>query len=87
MLSADVSPELMTSDGRIDLLVKGKKSIYIFELKYDKDSIIALNQIRDKKYAYAFADDGRRIYLIGVNFSKDQRTMDDWSVSEYEGVL
>lgn len=84
MLGAEVSPEFMTSDGRIDLLVKSKKSIYIFELKCDKDSVNALKQIRDKKYANAFADDGRRIYVIGINFSKDQRTIDDWRVSEYE---
>ena len=87
MLGADVSPELMTSDGRIDLLVKGKKCIFIFELKYDKDSTMALQQVMDKKYANAFADDGRRIYAIGVNFSKDQRTMDDWCVSECERCM
>lgn len=53
-------------------------------MKYDKDTTIALKQIRDKKYANAFADDGRRIFVIGVNFSKDQRTMDEWSVSEWK---
>lgn len=80
MLGADVSPELPTSDGRIDLVLKTVDCIFIFELKYGKDAITAINQIEEKKYFSAFADDKRKKFLVGINFSDDSRTIDDWSV-------
>ena len=48
MLGADVSPELPTSDGRIDLVLKTVDCIFIFELKYGKDAVTAINQIEEK---------------------------------------
>ena len=30
--------------------------------------------------ASAFADDNRDVYKVGINISKDQRTMDDWKI-------
>lgn len=80
MLGADIHPEYQTSNGRIDLLLKTKKSIYVFELKVDQGSEVAINQIVNKAYASAFADDNREVYKVGINFSKDQRTMDDWKI-------
>lgn len=80
MLGADVSPELPTSDGRIDLILKTVDCIFIFELKYGKDAVTAINQIEEKKYFSAFADDKRKKFLVGINFSDDSRTIDDWTV-------
>lgn len=80
MLGADVSPELPTSDGRIDMVLKTDDYIYIFELKYGKDAVTAINQIEEKKYFSAFADDKRKKFLVGINFSDDSRTIDDWTV-------
>ena len=80
MLGADVSPELPTSDGRIDLVLKTVDCIFIFELKYGKDAVTAINQIEEKKYFFAFADDKRNKFLVGINFSDDSRTIDDWTV-------
>lgn len=48
MLGADVSSELPTSDGRIDLVLKTVDCIFIFELKYGKDAVTAINQIEEK---------------------------------------
>ena len=42
------------------MVVKTTDSIYIFELKYAKDATVAMQQIMDKKYASAFADDNRK---------------------------
>lgn len=80
MLGADVSPELPTSDGRIDLVLKTVDCIFIFELKYGKDAVTAINQIEETKYFSAFADDKRKKFLVGINFSDDSRTIDDWTV-------
>lgn len=80
MLGADITPEQPTSDGRIDMVLKTDDCIYIFELKYGKDAETAIAQIENKKYAAAFADDKRGKVLVGINFSEDSRTIDDWSV-------
>ena len=77
---ADITLEQPTSDGRIDMVLKTDDCIYIFELKYGKDAETAIAQIENKKYAAAFADDKRGKVLVGINFSEDSRTIDDWSV-------
>ena len=80
MLGADVQVEYATTDGRIDLVLKAEKHIYIFELKYKKDAGTAMAQIEQKDYAKAFADDGRKVVKVGLNFSEDQRSIEDWEV-------
>ena len=80
MLGADVKAEEVTPDGRIDMVLKTEKTIYIFELKYNKSAEIAVKQIEQKDYAKIFADDGRRIVKIGLNFSEDRRSLEDWKV-------
>ena len=80
MLGADVQVEYATTDGRIDLVLKAEQHIYIFELKYKKDADTAMAQIEQNDYAKAFADDGRKVVKVGLNFSEDQRSIEDWEV-------
>lgn len=70
--------ERTISDGRIDMIVKTKDYIYIFEFKYDQNADIALQQIENKGYAQPFVTDGRKIVKIGVNFSREHRCIDEW---------
>ena len=80
ILGCDVTPEVPTSDGRIDMVLKTKRSIYVLELKYKKDAETAMEQIDRKDYAAAFTDDKRKKYKVGINFSEDRRSIDDWKV-------
>ena len=80
ILGCDVTPEVPTSDGRIDMVLKTKRSVYILELKYKKDAEAAMEQIDSKDYLAAFADDSRKKYKVGINFSEDRRSIDDWKV-------
>ena len=82
LMGFHVNVEKATSDGRPDLIVSTKDYIYIMEFKLDQSAQIALQQIKDKKYAGPYALDGRKITLIGVNFSKQKRTIDDWLIEE-----
>ena len=81
LLGEHVEAERHTSDGRIDLLVKTKEFIYIIEIKTDKSADEALAQIDGKGYARPFADDPRKIFRIGVNFSTAKRCIDDWKIA------
>ena len=83
MLGADVRAEVPTADGRIDMLLFTKKSIYVFELKYGQSADVAMLQINLKDYAAAFAEDGRKVYEVGIIFSANRRSIESWKVIPY----
>ncbi|MBO5641957.1 MAG: ATP-binding protein [Prevotella sp.] len=79
--------EYHTSDGRIDLLVETPQYRYIMEFKLDGTAEEALQQIKDKNYQLQFFGDALttnkdqgKTYIIGVNFSKETRTIDRWVI-------
>ena len=74
--------EYHTSHGRIDLVVKTDKYIYVMEFKLDGSADEAMRQIHEKQYTAPFVSDSRKIYKIGVNFSKDVRGIEKWVVEE-----
>ena len=78
LLGIDIQAEYQTSDGRIDLLIRTDKFIYIIEIKLDGTADEALQQIEEKDYAAPFAADTRKIFKIGVNFDKQTRRLGDW---------
>ena len=82
LLGFYVEVERPTSDGRMDLIVKTADYVYIFEFKLDKSADKALQQIEEKGYALPYAADPRRLFKIGVNFSSEQRRIEEWKVVE-----
>lgn len=72
--------EYRTSCGRIDMVVKTPKYIYVMEFKLDGTAEEALRQINDKGYAEPFLSDGRQVVKLGVNFSHDTRSIEQWIV-------
>ena len=72
--------ERTTSEGRIDMTLKTKDYIYLFEFKLDGSPEKALKQIEDNGYAKPFAMDGRKIYRVGVNFSSEKRCINNWKI-------
>ncbi len=82
LLGFYVQVEYHTSRGRIDLVLKTADYIYVMEFKLEGTAEEALQQIEDKHYALPFATDQRRVYKVGVNFSKDRRNIEKWLVKE-----
>lgn len=82
MLGFYVETERHTSDGSMDMVVQTKDYIYIFEFKLDQSVAKALEQIEEKQYAAPFAQDIRKLYKIGVNFSSAIRKIEAWQVVE-----
>ncbi len=72
--------EYHTSEGRIDLVIKTNRFIYLMEFKLEGSAEEALKQINDKHYAVPFQTDGRKVYKIGVNFSNKTRNIQKWIV-------
>lgn len=74
--------EYKTNNGRIDLVLKTDKFIYVMEFKLDGTAEEALQQINDKRYALPFERDERKLFKIGVNFSAETRNIEKWVVEE-----
>ena len=77
-----VDVERHTTDGRMDILMQTSDYIYIMELKIDQSADVALRQIEEKDYAKPFANDSRKLFKIGINFSTEKRYIDDWKIVE-----
>ena len=75
-----VYTEKEQSQGRADCIVETDDYIYIFEFKRDGTADEALAQIEAKGYARPYAADPRTLYKIGVNFSSETGTVEDWKV-------
>ena len=74
---AEVNSEEQHSLGRPDSVVKTEKAIYIVEFKYGQSADVALAQCRERRYADAYAADGRRVVCVGVNYDPASRTVND----------
>ena len=75
-----VYTEKEQSQGRVDCIIETSNHVYIFEFKLDNTADAALRQIEEKGYALPYAADNRHVYKIGVNFSSEIGTIDDWQV-------
>ena len=75
-----IEAEHQTSNGRIDLVMKTDKYVYVMELKYDGTPEEALRQIDDKGYALPWQSDGRKVIKVGANFSSELRRLSGWVI-------
>ena len=73
-----VYTEKEQSQGRSDCIVETLDYVYIFEFKRDGTADEALQQIEAKGYARPYESDPRKLYKIGVNFSSETGTVEDW---------
>ncbi|WP_292270314.1 ATP-binding protein [Butyricimonas sp.] len=75
-----VKAEYHTGEGRIDLVLQTDKYIYVMEFKLEGSAEEALKQINEKHYALPFEADSRKLFKIGINFSKKTRNIEKWLV-------
>ena len=76
-LGLDIILEDTTNQGRIDMTVKFNEQVYLFEFKvveFIPDGK-ALQQLQDRGYAEKYLALGQPIHLIGVEFSKESRSV------------
>ena len=76
-LGLDIVVEDATNRGRIDMTVLFNGQVYLLEFKVVEDAPQgrALQQIRDRGYADKYRARGEPIHLIGVEFSRKQRSV------------
>ena len=70
-----------TSQGRIDCILECPDYVYIFEFKLNSTAEVALKQIEEKGYTLPYAADPRKIYKVGISFSSETGTVNDFGYS------
>lgn len=83
-LGVFVQTEITKHQGRLDLIAETEDFIYLMEFKLDESAEDALQQIADRQYAAAYQNSTKTIFLIGVNFSKEERNIEEWKIEEWK---
>ncbi|MCL2423834.1 MAG: ATP-binding protein, partial [Micrococcales bacterium] len=77
----DVIPEDTSNAGRLDMVVRYADQIFLFEVKTDAEPPgSAMAQIHDRGYADKYRAEGLPIHLVGVEFSREKRTLTRFEV-------
>ena len=78
--------EKETSQGRIDCVLECPDYVYVFEFKLNSSAEVALRQIDEKGYVLPYAADKRKIYKVGISFSSETGTVNDfdYAIVNYE---
>jgi hypothetical protein len=83
-IGLDVTPEDSSYAGRLDMAVKFNNQVYLFEFKVVEiePEGKALQQIKDKGYADKYKSLNQPIFMIGIEFSRDQKNVVGFAVEE-----
>ncbi len=76
-LGLDIAVEDSSSHGRLDMAVLFNGRVYLFEFKVVElaSAGAAMAQLQERRYADKYRALGQPIYLIAVEFSKDERNV------------
>ena len=77
-----VEAEVRSADGRADAVVKTKDYIYVFEFKLNGTAEEAIRQIDSKDYLLPYTLDGRKLIIVGVDFCKEKRNLNNYIAIE-----
>jgi hypothetical protein len=78
----EVRMEEPTSAGRIDMVVRTDKYVYVMEFKLNQSADKAMRQITDKHYADSYLGGPQQVFRIGVNFAEETRNIADWTIEK-----
>ena len=83
-LGLDIRLEDATNRGRIDMTVLFNGQVYLFEFKVVElvPEGKALQQIRERGYAEKYRARGEPIHLVGVEFSRESRSVVEFEVAQ-----
>lgn len=82
MLNVYVRTQVKCAGGRADMVVWMPDTTYVFELKLRGTAKEALDQINDRGYVIPYNTEGRRVVKVGILFSLDTRTIENWVIED-----
>ena len=83
-LGLNITVEDSSSHGRLDMAVLFNRHVYLFEFKVVElaSAGAALAQLQERRYADKYRALGQPIYLIAVEFSKEERNLAAFEVEQ-----
>ena len=78
-----VKAEVAHHKGRLDLLAETNNFVYLMEFKLDGTAEKALDQIKEKQYAAPYKNTPKTVFLVGINFSNEERNVENWKAEEW----
>lgn len=54
----------------------------MIEFKLDQSATIALEQIKEKKYYEKYLTEERPVFIVGINFSSEMKSVENWLMEE-----
>lgn len=83
-LNTSVKSEIETNKGRIDLVIETENFVYLMEFKLDETTTKAIEQIKKQDYAASYLNSSKKVFLVGANFSKEDRNVESWEAEIWE---
>lgn len=83
LLGIYVECEINTNNGRLDAVLKTDTHIHVIEFKLDKSAEAALEQIKEKEYHLKCHTDKRPKVLVGINFSSESKSVENWLLNSF----
>lgn len=80
LLGHYVDVEVRTPRGRVDMVLRTQSTLYVIELKLNKDAETAMKQITLKDYPSRFALCGLPIAKVAITFDSERHTLGDWVI-------
>lgn len=71
-----------TCHSRMDIMLRTRRFIYIFELKTDGSAEKGMEQIEEKRYALPYRDEGLKIIKIAANYSSRYNNIESWVIED-----
>jgi len=80
LLGLHTQSEVVVATGRVDMVVRTTKHLYLFEFKVTASGSAqdAIDQIKTRGYAKKFRSTKRKIHYIGVSFDEKTRNVGEW---------
>ena len=82
-LGFSLIPEDKMNKGQMDLSLMTDSSVFIFEFKMKSNPQNALKQIKERKYHEKYLNQGKEIFLIGIEFDEDARNISMFECEKY----
>ncbi len=83
-MQMSVQAEVSHHKGRLDLIAETDGFLYLMEFKLDEPIEDAIAQIRNRQYILPYQNSPKTIFLVGVNFSKEERNVENWEAEEWK---
>jgi hypothetical protein len=84
-MAMDARAEVSGARGRSDVVLYTPERIWLMEFKIDQSAEAALDYIKEQGYAEPLRHEGLPVFLLGINFNKEEQMVDDWKVEALGG--